>query len=51
MYLPIRQTNDYSSVDLVIRATLPPAGLASSVRSALRPVEPPRMGASNWELE
>ena len=27
MYLPIRQTGDYSSVDLVVRTTLPPAGL------------------------
>ncbi len=40
MYLPIRQTGDYSSVDLVVRTSLPPASLASAVRGALRPVEP-----------
>ena len=40
MYLPIRQTNDYPSVDLVVRTTLPPAGLASAVRAALKPIEP-----------
>jgi predicted permease len=40
MYLPIRQTRDFSSVDLVVRTTRPPAALASSVRAALKPVEP-----------
>ena len=40
MYIPIRQTGDYSSVDLVVRTSLPPASLASAVRSALRPLEP-----------
>lgn len=40
MYLPIRQTKDYASVDLVVRTTLAPAQLASGVREALRPVEP-----------
>ncbi len=40
MYLPMRQTNDYASVDLVVRTTLPPAGLASGVRAALKPIEP-----------
>jgi predicted lysophospholipase L1 biosynthesis ABC-type transport system permease subunit len=40
MCLPIRQTNDYSSVDLVVRTALPPAGLASAVRAALKPIEP-----------
>ncbi len=40
MYLPIRQTDDYSSVDLVLRTTLPPGGLASAVRSALQPLDP-----------
>jgi predicted permease len=40
MYLPIRQTNDYSMVDLVVRADLPPAALAGSVRAALRPLDP-----------
>jgi predicted permease len=40
MYLPIRQTNDYSSVDLVVRTMLPPSALASGVRAALKPIEP-----------
>jgi predicted permease len=40
MYLPIRQTNDYGSVDLVVRTSLPAAPLASSVRIALAPIEP-----------
>lgn len=40
MYLPIRQTNDYSSVDLVVRTTLPPSALASGVRAALKSIEP-----------
>jgi ABC-type lipoprotein release transport system permease subunit len=40
MYLPIRQCGDFSSVDLVVRTSLPPAELASSVRAALKPIEP-----------
>ena len=40
MYLPIRQCRDFSSVDLVVRTTLPPAELASAVRAALKPIEP-----------
>src|SRR5258708_33796957 len=40
MYIPIRQTDDHSSVDLVVRSTLPSAELASRVREALRPIEP-----------
>ena len=40
MYLPIRQTRDFSSVDLVVRTTLPPAQLASGVRAALAAVDP-----------
>jgi ABC-type antimicrobial peptide transport system permease subunit len=40
MYLPIRQTNDYESVDLVVRASLPPTALASSIRSALKALDP-----------
>lgn len=40
MYLPIRQTGDYASVDLVVRTTLAPEGLATAVRNALRPIEP-----------
>jgi predicted permease len=40
MYLPLRQTGDYSAVDLVVRTTLPPDTLASAVREALRPIDP-----------
>jgi predicted lysophospholipase L1 biosynthesis ABC-type transport system permease subunit len=39
-YLPIRQTQDYGSVDLVVRTNLPPRELAVQVREALRPIEP-----------
>jgi len=40
MYLPLRQTGDYSAVELVVRTALPPDGLAAAVRAALRPVDP-----------
>jgi predicted permease len=40
MYLPLRQTGDYSAVDLVVRTALPPDILASSVGAALRPIDP-----------
>src|SRR5260370_102029 len=39
-YLPIRQTQDYSSVDLVVRTGLPTRELASRIREALKPLEP-----------
>jgi predicted permease len=39
-YLPIRQTNDYGSVDLVVRSSMPTAVVASRIREALRPIEP-----------
>jgi predicted permease len=40
MYLPIRQTNDYSSVTLVVRGAHSLASLAAGVREALRPLDP-----------
>ena len=40
MYLPMRQCRDWSSVDLVVRTSLPPAQLAAAVRAALKPVVP-----------
>ena len=40
MYLPIRQGRDFSSMDLVVRSTLPPAELAAAVRAALKPIAP-----------
>jgi putative ABC transport system permease protein len=40
MYLPIRQTGDYAAMKLVVRTTLPPASLAASIKTALRPIDP-----------
>jgi predicted permease len=40
MYLPMRQTGDYAAMKLVVRTTLPPDGLAASIRMALRPIDP-----------
>ena len=40
MYIPMRQCRDQSSVDLVVRAAVPPAQLASAVRAALQPLAP-----------
>jgi predicted permease len=40
MYLPIRQCGDFSMIELVVRASLPPSSLASTVRAALLPVVP-----------
>ena len=39
-YIPMRQTQDYGTVDLVVRTSLPTAELASRLREALRPIEP-----------
>jgi predicted permease len=39
-YIPIRQIEDYGSVDLVVRTSLSTAQLASRLREALRPIEP-----------
>lgn len=40
MYIPIRQCQDYGSVDLVVRSALPLTVLASSVGASLRPIAP-----------
>jgi predicted permease len=40
MYLPMRQGQDYSSVELVVRTSLPPDHLASALRGALQPIAP-----------
>jgi predicted permease len=40
MYLPMRQTLDYATMQLVVRTALPPDSLASGIRTALRPVDP-----------
>jgi predicted permease len=39
-YLPMRQTEDYASVELIVRSALPPASIASAIRGALTPIEP-----------
>jgi predicted permease len=39
-YIPMRQTQDYGTVDMVVRTSLPTAELASRLREALRPIEP-----------
>ena len=39
-YIPIRQTQDYGTVDLVVRTSLPTMQLASRLREALKLIEP-----------
>jgi predicted permease len=39
-YLPVRQTGDRPSMDLVVRTTQPVATLASTVRAVLKPIQP-----------
>jgi predicted permease len=39
-YIPMRQTQDYGTVDLVVRTSMPTAELTSRLREALRPIEP-----------
>jgi predicted permease len=39
-YIPMRQTQDYGSVGLVVRSNIPPQSLAGDVRNALLPIEP-----------
>ncbi len=40
MYIPIRQTKDYPTVELVVRSSLSNAEIGSRVREALRPIAP-----------
>jgi predicted permease len=40
MYIPLRQTGDYSDMELVARTTLPREVFASGIRTALRPLDP-----------
>ncbi len=40
VYFDMRQTNDFSSVDLVVRTKTEPAALAGPVRAALLPINP-----------
>jgi predicted permease len=50
-YIPIRQTQDYGSVDMVVRTSLPTAELGSRIREALRPIEPNLPTASLRSLQ
>jgi ABC-type antimicrobial peptide transport system permease subunit len=47
MYLPIRQTNDFSAVELVVRTSLPVETLATTLRTALQPLDP-NLGSSEF---
>ena len=49
MYLPMRQTGDFGSMNLVVRTALPPDRLASSVRAALRQIDP-NLPASEFRI-
>jgi len=40
MYFSVKQCGDQPAADLVVRTSLPPAAIASALRSALRPVAP-----------
>jgi predicted permease len=40
MYLPIRQSNDYSSVTMVVRGSQSPTALTSDTRAALKLIDP-----------
>jgi predicted permease len=40
VYFPMRQLNDYGAVHVVVRGPQPPAALAASVGTALRPMDP-----------
>jgi predicted permease len=40
LYLPMRQCGDQPSADLVLRSAMPPAALASAIRTALSPIAP-----------
>jgi predicted permease len=40
MYLPIRQTGDFSAVELVVRTSLPDAAAGTTIRAALKPLDP-----------
>jgi len=39
-YQPVRQGHDWSSLDLVVRTTLPPEQFAAAIRAALKPIAP-----------
>jgi predicted permease len=39
-YIPIRQIQDYGSVDLVVRTSLPTTEIAARIQEALKPLDP-----------
>src|SRR6185295_10945007 len=47
MYLPIRQTTDFSAVELVVRSSLPEQTLRNTIRTALKPLDP-NLGSSEF---
>jgi predicted permease len=47
MYLPIRQTTDFSAVEMVVRSSLPENTLRNTIRSALQPLDP-NIGSSEF---
>jgi len=47
MYLPIRQTNDFSAVELVVRTSISEEALATTIRTALKPLDP-NLGSSEF---
>jgi putative ABC transport system permease protein len=51
MYLNIRQTGDWSGVDMVVRSALPAAALVPEVRSALASYDPRMPNGEFYELE
>src|SRR5579871_1244801 len=51
LYIPMLQTGDYAEVDLVVRSALPPDGLATAVRAALRPIDPNLAGTQFRKLQ
>lgn len=40
LYIPMRQTGDFAAMQLIVRTTLSPDGLAAGIRTALRPLDP-----------
>jgi predicted permease len=47
MYLPIRQTTDFSAVEMVVRTSLAEGTLANTIRTALKPLDP-NIGSSEF---
>jgi predicted permease len=47
MYIPIRQSNNYNAVHLVVRTDLSESGLSSAVRAALASIDP-NLPANEW---